>query len=143
MKCRVYELDTLLDYKYVVVLSWYQNKILLSRHAQRDTWETQGGHIENGETPLDAARRELYEESGATRYAIRPLCDYWVGDGASWANGMVFYAGIEELGPIPSSEMQEVATFDALPPNLTYPEITPRLFEYVRVHFGDAGSQRV
>ena len=46
------------DYKYVVVLSRYQGKLLLSQHRDRNTWETQGGHIEPGETPEEAARRE-------------------------------------------------------------------------------------
>ena len=67
MTSKTYELDSLKNYKYVVVLSEYKGKILLSRHKDRSTWETQGGHIEMGETPLDAAKRELYEESGALK----------------------------------------------------------------------------
>ena len=39
------------DYKYVVVFSRYQGRLLLSRHKERRTWETQGGHVEPGETP--------------------------------------------------------------------------------------------
>ena len=73
---KVFPLNTFPAYKYVVILSRMDGKWLLSRHRERSTWETQGGHIEEGETPLAAARRELYEESGATDYAIRPLCDY-------------------------------------------------------------------
>ena len=59
-------------YKYVVVLSYYNGKILLSRHKSRSTWETQGGHIEENETPLEAAKRELFEESGAMDYSMVP-----------------------------------------------------------------------
>ena len=38
-------------------------------------------------------------------------------------------AEILELGPLPESEMAEVRTFDALPENITYPAITPVLFQ--------------
>ena len=61
--CTVSPFGTLENYKYVVVLSEYEGKLLLSRHKERKTWETQGGHIEPGETPLQAAQRELFEES--------------------------------------------------------------------------------
>ena len=77
MISKTYELGTLKHYKYVVVLSEYNEKILLSRHKERKTWETQGGHIENGETPLEAAERELFEESGAVDFEIIPFYDYW------------------------------------------------------------------
>lgn len=76
MVSRTFDLGSLETYKYVVVLSEYNGKILLSRHKDRTTWETQGGHIEDGETPLDAAKRELYEKSGAIDFDIEPLCDY-------------------------------------------------------------------
>lgn len=63
LKCKVYNKNTLDDLKYVVVCSLYNDKLLLSRHKHRDTWETQGGHIEEGETPVQAAKRELYKQS--------------------------------------------------------------------------------
>ena len=65
MITKTYPLGKLKKYKYVVVLSYYNGKILLSRHKDRSTWETQGGHIEENETPIEAAKRELFEESGA------------------------------------------------------------------------------
>ena len=127
MTCKVCPLGTLVPYKYVVVMSKYQGKILLSRHRDRSTWETQGGHIEPGETPMDAARRELYEESGALEFDIRPVFDYWAGDENGGASGQVFAAEIRTLGPMPKSEMAEVRAFDEVPPNVTYPAITPEL----------------
>ena len=128
MECRTHTLNKLKNYKFVVVISSYKGKIVLSRHKNRTTWETQGGHIETGENTLEAAKRELYEESGATIFTITPAFDYWTCDKIGEANGMVFIAEIKEFTSIPDSEMEEIAFFDELPSNLTYPEITPVLF---------------
>lgn len=135
MVCKTSPPGTMGNYKYVVCLSFYDGKILLSRHRNRTTWETQGGHIEPGETPLDAAKRELFEESGALEFDMVPVCDYWAMDESdhSIGYGMAFRADIRRLGHIPESEMAEVAAFDCLPENLTYPDITPVLFERVNV----------
>ncbi len=138
MFCNTYNINTFNNYKYVVVLSEYNGKILLSRHKNRTTWETQGGHIENGETPIDAAKRELFEESGAVDFDIYPLCDYRAGDKETndFANGVVFHAVIKTLGELPESEMAEVKEFDSLPENLTYPDITTELFTYLQAAAG-------
>src|SRR5436190_14568150 len=39
-------------------------QVLLIRHKRLATWLPVGGEIEPGETPLEAARRELAEETG-------------------------------------------------------------------------------
>ena len=116
--------------RFVVLLSCMNGAILLGRHEGRDTWETQGGHIEPGETPEQAARRELYEECGAVKYTLTPLFDYWVGLDSS--SGCAFAAQIEQLGALPPFEIEEVCLFDALPENLTYPDITPQLFAWMK-----------
>ena len=134
MQCKVFAMEETEDYKYVVVFSRYQGRLLLSRHKGRDTWETQGGHIEPGETPEQAARRELWEESGAKAFTLEPVCGYRATDG-EWekgANGAVFFAEITELGPLPESEMAETRLFDTLPGDLTYPGITPVLWRALR-----------
>lgn len=127
LQCSIHPVSTLGGYQYVVVCSRYGENWLLSRHRKRDTWETQGGHIEPGETPQQAARRELFEESGAEDAQLYPVCDYCGFDSQSAANGMVFLAVIHRLGTLPESEMQEVRLFDTLPENLTYPNVTPHL----------------
>ena len=131
MICSTFPCGTLGSYRYVVVLSTYCGKILLSRHRARSTWETQGGHIEPGETPEQAAARELREESGAVEFTLRPLCDYRAGvwNTGAMGHGMVFAADIHSLGDIPAgSEMAQVRLFDDLPQEITYPAITPMLF---------------
>jgi 8-oxo-dGTP pyrophosphatase MutT (NUDIX family) len=127
--CVFHPLDSLKNYRFVVVFAFHQGKLILSRHKDRQTWETQGGHVEPGETPLDAAKRELWEESGAAEFTIRPLYDYWASDVLGSANGQTFVADVTRFDPLPDSEMAEIRAFDALPENLTYPYLTPGLYE--------------
>lgn len=135
MGTKILPLGSLEKYTYVVLLSHMDGKILLSRHKDRTTWETQGGHIEQGEEPILAARRELTEESGAAVYELTPLFDYVHEE--SGLGGIVYRADIAKLDALPSFEMAEVQLFDALPENLTYPDITPILFaEMERINKG-------
>jgi 8-oxo-dGTP pyrophosphatase MutT (NUDIX family) len=46
-------------------------------NQNHDSWSLPKGHVDPGETPLDAARREIYEESGVSRLTlIKPLGFY-------------------------------------------------------------------
>ncbi len=128
LKCRIFPLNYLPSYKYTVICSYYQGKWILSRHRKRDTWETQGGHIEAGETPLEGAKRELFEESGILDAEVYPVCDYWGFNPYRCSNGMVFLAVVHSIGEMPESEMKEIGMFDELPENLTYPQTSPVCF---------------
>ncbi len=128
LRCRIYPLGYLGRYKYTVICTSYQGKWVLSKHKNRATWETQGGHIEDGETPLECARRELFEESGIRDADIYPVCDYWGFNSQACSNGMVFLAVVHALGKLPESEMKEIKLFDTLPNQLTYPHTSPKLY---------------
>ena len=46
------------------VINPYNKKILLIKHKKNRRWTQPGGHIEDEETPEEAALREVYEETG-------------------------------------------------------------------------------
>ena len=129
LKCRIYPVNTLERYKYVVVFTRFKNQWIFSRHSARTTWESQGGHIESGETPMMAAKRELFEESGAIDAHLYPVCDYLGYNDLSSSNGQVFLAIADKMGDLPESEIAEIRFAENLPENLTYPMTTPTLFE--------------
>lgn len=112
--------------------------LVYCRHKERSTYEVPGGHRELGESIEMAARRELYEESGAVEYDIKPVCVYSV-EGKTRVNqsgeesfGMLFYADIIRFEELPGYEIEEVRLFEDLPEELTYPLIQPILLKKLR-----------
>lgn len=115
--------------KFVVMAVRYENRWVFSRHRERTTWDMPGGHREAGESVEQAARRELWEESGAAEAEIVPVSVYSVTKNGETDYGMLFYAQIKAMGELPEAfEMEEVLVTDKLPQALTYPDILPDLF---------------
>ncbi|GLI58030.1 hypothetical protein PM10SUCC1_35440 [Propionigenium maris DSM 9537] len=119
--------------KYAVIIASEEGELLLVRHADRSTWEVPGGHHEEGETILETAERELYEETGALEYKLKHLCDYSVGIGSEVNFGGLFRAEITKRGPLPASEITEVQRFSELPPieEMTYGRIQHQLMKLI------------
>lgn len=112
-----------------VIFARFEGRWMLCRHKARKTWETPGGHRENGETILEAARRELMEETGAEDFKITPVCA--VRDEAY--AGMVYFAEVKAFKALPAiSEMAEMRLFEFLPESLTYPELCISAFNRVQ-----------
>ena len=64
--------------KFAVIIARTGGNWVFCKHRERDTYELPGGHREAGESILEAARRELYEETGALRFSMEPVCVYSV-----------------------------------------------------------------
>jgi len=135
MEVRFYEKvdDNLL--KFAVIVSKSKNKLVFCKHKQRDTYEVPGGHREPNEDILDTAKRELFEETGATDFSLTPICVYSVAENIGGKEnetfGMLYFADIKTFGDLPHFEMEKIVLFDELPNQWTYPKIQPRLIEKV------------
>lgn len=136
MKVTVHPLGTLAEpgLAFAVIVAFQEDRLVLVRHRDRNTWEIPGGHREPGEAIEATAHRELREETGAERYHLEAVCDYAVEKEGRESHGRVFRADLERLGPLPASEIAEVAHFEHLPGQLTYPAIQPLLLDEVRRH---------
>lgn len=119
--------------KFAVIISKTQGKWVFCKHRERDTYEVPGGHREENEDIIDTARRELYEETGALKFELTPICVYSVTaednfDGEE-TFGLLCYADIYELEKNLHSEIEKIIVTEQLVDNWTYPLIQPELLK--------------
>ncbi|GEM_PF-698790 len=126
---------------YALIPARYRGLWVWGQKAGSPTWEFPSGHIEPGEAPLEAAHRELREESGATEYDLRFVGAYSVEEKTTtggWSPpvyGRLFYADIHALGPL-RHEIVHLGFFEAVPEALSYPHIQPHIIRWVRAWLG-------
>ncbi len=124
--------DALLE--YMVITARSRGKWVIVRLKGRSDWCFPGGHREEGETMDEAAHRELFEETGASRYeGLSCVAQYSVdhGDRISW--GSVYCCEIHEFGELPEEfEIAEVALVEEFPlDNTRFPGIMPGLMTWI------------
>ena len=116
------------EYTRVVCVCRYHGKYVFCYNKKRNSWEIPGGHIESDETWQEAAKREMYEETGATKIEVTPVSVYKISTFA-----LLCFCEILEMEKLPEDyEMSKIMFSDDLPDNLTYPDTFKLYFETVK-----------
>ena len=105
------------------MITKHNGKFVLSWHRESQKWDHVGGHVEKDENPLAAAKRELFEETGATDYDIIPVFDFkaFRKDGTFNNNGRAYFVNVREFFDLPDgSEMDKIGFFDEIPEDFRY-----------------------
>lgn len=104
--------------KHVLVIAKYNGKWLLTKHRERGL-EFPGGNVEAGESLLEAAKREVYEETGGTVKGLAWFAEYVVQSEPPFCK-TVFIAEISEMENIKLMETEGAFLVDFLNPDDTY-----------------------
>lgn len=118
---------------YVVIAARHEGGWLFVRHRRRGGWEMAAGHPDEGEGSVEAAVRELTEETGALDFVMQPVTYYSVDAGAGKQYGRLFLAEIQTLGELTDTdEIESVRVFRRRPRNLSLPEVMAFLYNVAR-----------
>ncbi len=122
-----------MDGATVIVLDKSLAKILLVKRRDVPIWVLPGGHIEEDETPIQAAVRETKEESGFNVKIIRQVAKYLHKDGSK--RNYLFEARIASGRATLSRESKAVEFFDIENlPELRHPLISGWLADRAFFH---------
>ena len=126
--------------QFAVIIARTKGKWVFCKHRERDTYEVLGGRREAGETILETAKRELWEETGAIDFTLKPVGVYSVKGKTRYNQneedekfGMLFVADIFSFENELHNEIEKILICDQLVENWTYPDIQPRLLEEAEV----------
>lgn len=124
-----------------VALGVFKSKRMLQvrSHNQKDVFFTLGGKLEQGETEVEALKREVKEEidSGIDESSLKFLHEFEdIAHGKDGASVNIrMYEGKLVGNPKPSSEVAEIGWFDSNSPKKNLSVIAQRtIFPWLKIH---------
>ena len=112
-----------------------QDHVLVVRPTYKDRWELPGGVVEAGESPRDAAKREVREELGLNLRLDRLLCVDWLRPQHPKTEGLMFIFDGEGISDEASSEIllpqEELSEFRFVPPTELVKYLSERMVRRV------------
>jgi 8-oxo-dGTP diphosphatase len=118
---------------YVVIAARHDGGWLFVRHRRRGGWEMAAGHPDEGEESIEAAVRELTEETGALDFMMEPVTYYSVDAGNGTQFGRLFLAEVRTLGELTDKdEIEGVRVFRRRPRSMSLPEVMSFLYGVAR-----------
>lgn len=111
-----------------IIVPRYNGQWVFCRHRNRSSWEFPGGHREPGETILQTAQRELWEETGIRDAKLQVVTHFRFGS----SYGALFFAEAAAIGAIPEgSEMAGIHCSEILPRECAYSNL-PLFHDWVQ-----------
>jgi len=131
----VYSLSDIAKFKidYVSMFANYNNKWIICHLVKSDKWDCPGGKIESNEKPIQAAMRELYEETGTVESDYIPLFIYCIKTENGFSYGIQYYCEVVEMEEVPDFEIDKIEFHKNIPfTKLKTPVVHEKLFTYVQ-----------
>lgn len=132
--------------KHVWVICNYQDKWLLTKHKERG-YEFPGGKVEEGETPEQAAIREVKEETGGLVDCIYYVGQYYVNGKTGKTIKNIYYAHIKRLvkqktyfetdGPLLLERIPKDVRYNRRFSFIMKDDVLPKSLEYIKKKFND------
>ncbi len=110
-------------------------RILLVKHTYREGWHTPGGAVDYEETPLNALKREVLEETGIVLDNNISLFAVYLNKWRRLDDFPILYVAIDQQGKAIANDQYEIAEagwflLDALPEEITA-KTRQRIEEYL------------
>lgn len=115
MSVRFFDLDSKQPITKFYIVSRYQNQWVFCKYRGFNSHDIPHGQCEFNETIKEAAAREIFEDTGAIVYNMKPLCAFEVIENDFNLKAVLFYAEIEKLNQLSSFKIEQVIKTDAFP----------------------------
>ncbi|WP_036687918.1 NUDIX domain-containing protein [Paucisalibacillus globulus] len=112
-----------------------KGKYLLCYNVWREQWEIPAGSREGNETPMECAKRELYEETGqrVNKMELKGILKSQNLQDGSIINNPVYYSVVSELQPfLENKETSAILLWDLQEKIGPLDEVDIKIFDYIR-----------